>query len=155
MSFLWHRFWNCLWSNHRGVLNPLLLHPVRNYYSHCIHNERVANSARFPRVMPRLRPCWACIDALRASAIKRGATQTNGASSHDLPEGTAGFFRPSLLPWWRLTTSHLCCIPVDHGSRGTAHNLAYRDTTMGSGEDKIPFMRNRWRRPATWILELG
>ena len=88
------------------------------YYSHCIHNERVADSDRFPRVMPRLRPYWACIDALRASAIKRVATQTNEASSHGLPESTAGFSRPSLLPWWRLTTSHLCRIPVVHGSRG-------------------------------------
>ena len=26
-------------------------------YSHCTHNERVADSDRFPRVMPRLRPC--------------------------------------------------------------------------------------------------
>ena len=42
--------------------------------------------------MPRRRPCWAYLDALRASAIKHLATQPSEASSHDLLERTAGFF---------------------------------------------------------------
>ena len=87
-------------------------------YSHCVHNERVANSARFPRVMPRRRPCWACIDALRASAIKRLATQPNGTNSHDLPERTARFFSP--LPPPLVAVDHIPSQlpPVDQGSRG-------------------------------------
>ena len=73
-------------------------HLQNHGHSHCIHNKRVADSDRLPRVMQRRRPCWACIDALWASAIKRLATQTNGASSHDWPERTAGFFSTSTLP---------------------------------------------------------